>query len=111
MACLSYLQCHVTEGPCKFGSLVTDRIASSPFVWYAAQSFDHHISKTRQLSDELNGKISAFLEEEDWFLAAVLQLGSVRAISCHPNIPNTQADVGQYDVMATLSTVVYSIEL
>jgi ankyrin repeat domain-containing protein 50 len=73
IACLTYLRLSITEGPYPECTAVEPHVQRKAFAWYAARSFDYHLLRSGELSDDLYQRISRFLRHEDWFLATVLQ--------------------------------------
>ena len=111
ITCISHLRSRVTRGPSPHASWLASDVLLKPFTWYAACSFDYHILNSSVLSHELQQHISAFLEQESWFLSSVLQLRAVKHERDCLQKPTFHEDFDSFHSLASLSAMVFATEL
>ncbi|KAF2727145.1 hypothetical protein EJ04DRAFT_570650 [Polyplosphaeria fusca] len=109
LACLRYISLLAFKHPDNDPYDLHDRIKDNPFVLYATQSFDYHITKCDDIPQETDMLLDIILQQESQCLSAILQVLVLRGHTNDDTAISQYFDPMQFPVSA--STVVYSTSL
>jgi ankyrin repeat protein len=108
IACLAYIHLSAFDRPSKAHYDLYDRLASSPFAYYACHSFDYHISECHSIVPDTIKQLEKLFQQDSQYLAAVLQIKVLREGIQYSSI---ERNFDLMEFLVSASTVVYSTNL
>ncbi|KAF7504496.1 hypothetical protein GJ744_002176 [Endocarpon pusillum] len=109
--CISYLQSTlITAKPCENSYLLRARLEQHPFLWYAARSFDIHLTQSSSQKEAIQLTIN-MLQQPGSFLSSMLQVRRVSHELGVSQTPDPYKDFDPFTRAVDATMVIFSTRL